>query len=260
MQKTTISLSFDDGRIDTYLNAYKIMKKYDLLGTVHVTTGYIDKSFTPNNWLTSDGPMTLDQIKKMKNYGFEISYHGDKHITEEQDFKTSITKMQEWQIAEPKMGFAVPGSDLSKVSYLKFCEFLKNNNVIYMRIDNNEICNKFINKVFRKLYRHTKNKFLYNLYNKNNTITTIDPYKLNSVVVFEWDKAKAMNYFIDKNVKKKNWIIFMLHGILDKNDIKYQKDPYAWDQDEFEILCQHLQKLVKEDKIEVKPIINVMGG
>ena len=95
MRKLTVTLSFDDGRLDTYTNAYRIMKKYNLYGTIHVITGYVDGSFT-RQLSGSDNALTIENLIEMENTGWEISSHGDQHITEKKDFLQSIEKLKKW--------------------------------------------------------------------------------------------------------------------------------------------------------------------
>ncbi len=258
MNKTIICLSFDDGRKDFYDYAFPILKKYNLVASLNVTSGYVDGTFN-HDWPTSYGAVTIDELKEMKDYGIEIAYHGDQHITEENDFITSINKLKKWKLRENKMGFAVPGSYLANVDVPKFKKFLSDNSVIYMRVDNDARCNKFTNKVFRKLYNMTNIYWFYKLYNSNNSKKTIsDWYNLSSIIVFKKDSSVCLNKYVDSQVKKNTLNIFMLHGILPKDNSCYGKDEYAWDLDNFESFCKHLSELCLDNKIEVKTLISVV--
>ena len=256
-EKTIVCLSFDDGRKDFYDYAFPILKKYNLVASLNVTTGYVDGSFKPN-WNTSYGAISKEELKKIKEYGIEIAYHGDQHITEVKDFKNSINKLNKWNLKDDKMGFAVPGSYLKNVNIIKFTKFLRNSKVIYMRIDNDKKCNKFLNKVFRKLYNLTNIYWFYKLYNQNNSKKNIDNwYNLPSIIVFKKDKSEYLNKYISSQIKRKNLNIFMFHGILPIEHKCYGKDEYAWDTKNFDNFCKHLSKLCIEDKIEVKTLISV---
>lgn len=255
--KTIICLSFDDGRKDFYDYAFPILEKYNLVASLNVTTGYVDDSFKPN-WETSYGSVSKEELKELKDYGIEIAYHGDQHITEEKDFKNSINKLNKWNLKENKMGFAVPGSYLENINIKKFTKFLKNNSVIYMRVDNDKKCNKFYNKVFRKLYNLTNTYLFYKLYNQNNSKKNInDWYNLSSIIVFKKDNSFCLNKYIDSQIKRKSLNIFMFHGILPNNHKCYGKDEYAWDTESFDNFCSHLSKLSTENKIKVKTLISI---
>ena len=98
MQKPIISLSFDDGREDTYWVAFQIMKKYGLTGTLHITTGFVDQTWNEQKWSRMNQPVTVRQLREMKEYGFEISSHADKHLVEKNDLLKSIEKLRKWNV------------------------------------------------------------------------------------------------------------------------------------------------------------------
>lgn len=261
VQKAIISLSFDDGREDAYRMAYKIMRKYDLIGTLHVPTGYVDGTWKNNNWKTAKGPTNVEQLKELSDYGFEISSHGDKHITDKEDLKNSIKKMREWKIIGDKLGFSIPGSYLPETEKESFVEFLKLNNVVYMRGGRSINCYSFLSKIYYVIYNVTKSKLFYSLFNHYNCIdinNKVNSYKLPSVVIRYGDKADVITDFIKK--QKSKWIIFMFHGIQNKKENTYGKDAWCWDVDEFEKLCINLREMADNGEVCVKPILDVINS
>ncbi|MBM7870645.1 peptidoglycan/xylan/chitin deacetylase (PgdA/CDA1 family) [Clostridium pascui] len=68
--KKSVVLTFDDGYVDNYLNAYPILKKYNFRATIFVITDNVDKySHTINS----------PQIKEMSLNGIDIMSHTEKH-------------------------------------------------------------------------------------------------------------------------------------------------------------------------------------
>lgn len=68
--KKSVVLTFDDGYVDNYLNAYPILKKYNFRATIFVITDNVDKySHTINS----------SQIKEMSLNGIDIMSHTEKH-------------------------------------------------------------------------------------------------------------------------------------------------------------------------------------
>ncbi|ERI94791.1 polysaccharide deacetylase [Clostridiales bacterium oral taxon 876 str. F0540] len=79
-----VVLSFDDGYRDNYTEAYPILKKYNLKGTVFIISDLVDKSTA---YLSSS------QIKEMSNYGINIESHTVYHeelnlLSYDRQFKT----------------------------------------------------------------------------------------------------------------------------------------------------------------------------
>lgn len=261
--RTIVTLSFDDGREDTYRTTYKIMKKYGLTGTIHVVTGYVDGTWIPKKWCTAKGAITVEQLKEMKDYGFEISSHGDTHITEKQDLLESIRKLRDWELIGGKVGFSIPNSQLSEQEKRKFAEYLAHNSVAYMRGGRNPLCYSFKSKVFYGLYTITKIQMFYDLFNKPNWINASENFKVNkynlfSVVVRYEDNPSVVVKFIKNNCHESNWVILMIHGIQEKNEDTYGKDPWCWDLEKFEQLCKELKFMSDDGELSVRPILDVI--
>lgn len=68
--KKSVMITFDDGYVDNYLNAYPILKKYNFRATIFVITDNVDKY-----------PHTINssQIKEMSINGIDIMSHTEKH-------------------------------------------------------------------------------------------------------------------------------------------------------------------------------------
>lgn len=261
MQKTIISLSFDDGREDTYRVAFKIMKKYGLKGTIHVTTGYIDETWTEKNWKTAKGPISIEQLKEMKEDNFEISSHGDKHIAENNDLSVSIEKLKHWGLINENVGFSVPTSQLKDKR--EFSKYLERNKVSYMRGGRSPLCYSLKSKVIYVLYKLTKIQLFYDLFNRHNCMSIGEncienKYDLFSVVIRYEDNPSRVVRFIESNINKGKWIILMMHSIQEKNEDNYGKDAWCWEANKFEKLCKELKVMADAGEISVKPILDVI--
>jgi peptidoglycan/xylan/chitin deacetylase (PgdA/CDA1 family) len=267
MNKTVVSISFDDGREDTYRVAYDIMKKYGLTGTINVITGYVDKTWDwePGIFYSSNGPVSLEQLKEMKDYGFEVASHGDKHVTEEEDIMKSIQKLRGWQLIGEKVGFSIPYSKLTEKEKTDFAEFLKKNGVSYMRGGRNPQCYTFKAKILYLLYNITKIQLFYDSFNNKNCIDLAGAdkpniYDLFSVIIRFRDDPRMVVEFIKNSISRKSWIILMLHSIQDENEETFGKDPWCWSSEKFEKLCIGLKEMSEAGEISVRPIMDVIGG
>jgi peptidoglycan/xylan/chitin deacetylase (PgdA/CDA1 family) len=68
-----VLLTFDDGHVDNYLNAFPILQEYGLKGTFFIITDWVDKG--------QEGVLTWDQIRAMKAAGMTIEPHTRTHQT-----------------------------------------------------------------------------------------------------------------------------------------------------------------------------------
>jgi len=64
-----IVISFDDGYLDVYNNAFPIMKKYGFTGTVYVVA----------NRLNAEGFLQEEELKTLLDHGWEVGSHGMTH-------------------------------------------------------------------------------------------------------------------------------------------------------------------------------------
>lgn len=255
-----ISFSFDDGRDDNYRIAFPIMKKYNLYGTLHITTGYIDGTWSPPQgaWKSAQGPIKLKQLTEMQKSGFEISFHGDKHIMDPTDFESGVKKLQSWGLLkELAVGFSVPNSNTGTKK-----EFLDtiNKKCLYLREGRNPKCYKLSNKVTFALYRLTGSSYFYYFFNKLNCmdLTNINPYSLYSIVVRKEDRAKNMLKFIKRCMNENTWLIFMFHSIHENTETDNKNDAWCWDRKEFEMLCSSLSSFMQQGNVVIKPIREVI--
>lgn len=174
-----ISITFDDGRSDNYTIAKQIMDKYNLKGTVYITTGFIDNTWEDSDILESPTrPLNIDEIKKMKNCGWEIGLHGDKHKTEVEDTKNSLNKLKEWGIDNNKWGMSIPNSSTSEEEVKEIFEKNFNNKIVYIRRGRNCNTKSIKYKILFILYSIFKFKWAYRLFNKENIVSTKDIKKL----------------------------------------------------------------------------------
>jgi peptidoglycan/xylan/chitin deacetylase (PgdA/CDA1 family) len=79
----TLSITFDDGYLDNVEVAAPILRRLQLPATFFITTGFIGSQTVP--WWDRDLPrqpgwMGWDQVRKLRDLGFEIGNHTDTHL------------------------------------------------------------------------------------------------------------------------------------------------------------------------------------
>lgn len=99
LPKNPIILTFDDGHLDTYTNAYPVLKEFDMKAVVFVMG---DRERKYADWdaeeITETPLMTDDQVLEMRKAGFEIGAHSMSHAP----LSTLKGKELQWEIANSK--------------------------------------------------------------------------------------------------------------------------------------------------------------
>ena len=71
-----LSLSFDDGRRDSFEVGYPILKKYGIPATFNITTGYVLGNRMEDIG-TKEPPMTVEMVRELyRDPSIEIAGHG----------------------------------------------------------------------------------------------------------------------------------------------------------------------------------------
>ena len=106
-----VVITFDDGDLDVFTNAYPLMQKYGFSGVVYIVV----------NFLYADGYMGIDQIKEMAAAGWEVGSHSmtHAHLPYDHDrlnfeIAQSRNDLQE-ALGVPVMSFAYPFGETDKV-------------------------------------------------------------------------------------------------------------------------------------------------
>lgn len=255
-----VAFTFDDGRSDNYLLAKQIMDKYQLRGTVYITTGFIDGTWEDKDVLQSPTrPLTITEIVDLYESGWEIGLHGDKHQTQVDDMRVALNKLQLWGIENKKWGISIPNSATSETEIESIFASEYGDKISYVRRGRKCDIALLKNKVLYGLYSVLKLKYAYRRFNSENVFSCDDIDKLNipSVVVKSNDISKLIIDFIER-LSDDTAVVLMLHSILQVNHPMCGKDPWSWDEKNFEMLCSSLKSMVKNSKVEVVPLIELM--
>jgi len=106
-----VVITFDDGNLDVYANAFPIMQKYGFTGVVYIVA----------NFLYADGYLGLDQIQALAAAGWEVGSHSMTHAHLPYDHNRlnfeiaqSRIELQE-ALGVPVMSFAYPFGETDAV-------------------------------------------------------------------------------------------------------------------------------------------------
>lgn len=257
-----IAITFDDGRSDNYLLAKQIMDKYQLKGTVYITTGFVDGTWQDKDVLKSPTrALTVDEIKKLYDSGWEIGLHGDKHQTSVDDMQNALYKLQSWGIENKYWSVSVPNSDANESEIAALYASGYGDEIAYIRRGRKCDTSKLSNKVLYVLYSVLKLKWAYRKFNFENSFTldSIEKSNIPSVVVKSNDDPEMIIDFV-KHTSDDSVVVLMLHSVLPREHFLCGKDPWSWEEKKFERLCSELKNLVKRGELEVSPLIEQLKG
>ena len=240
----TVCLSFDDGREDQYSIAYPILVKYKLTATFFVTTGFIDGTFKSDCFGIGRKPISIEGVVDMYKNGMEIASHGDRHITDPEDFEKSIAKLKQWGVHYTKYGFSVPNSNYKIDCLNNFLNKYKHS-LSYIRVGRHPNCYSFKNKfnyLFYNLFGFYSN---YDNFNRNNLISHLNDRVLYSLVVKRNTSPKTLIRFLDKYKNDDCVLIIMFHTLSKK-----PKNKWEWNGNHFEMVCRHLFDNSKQFEVQ----------
>lgn len=227
--------SFDDGR-DDFIKSALTLNKYNLVGSFHITTGFIDGSFATDAFGIGRKPLSINELKTMKEMGMDVSSHGDKHITEYKDFINSYNKLQNWLDLKGKIGLSVPNSDFTDEQLNDF-ENKLSDKLTYVRVGRSPKCYSVFGKISYVLYHLLHWQVFFNKFNKSNLIKEFDKNKIVSLVVKKDTKVKHLVNFIDKYKNENCVLVLMFHSVVEN-----PTNTWEYSEKQFDELCSFVSK------------------
>ena len=122
----TLAITFDDGYRDNIDVAVPILRRHALPATFFVATGFIGTDYTPpwdRHLSRQTGWMDWDQVRSLRNMGFEIGAHTDQHVDmggmDPDTVRQELAKCREViqrELGEPATLFAYPFGGRDNIS------------------------------------------------------------------------------------------------------------------------------------------------
>jgi peptidoglycan/xylan/chitin deacetylase (PgdA/CDA1 family) len=118
-----IVISFDDGHLNNYTNAFPIMKKYGFTGVLYIIA----------NYMGTDKYMNADQIKEMASAGWEVGSHSVSHmdLTSLEPYRQRLEVVESRTLLEKALGVPVLTiaypfgiSDSGVIDYAQFAGYI----------------------------------------------------------------------------------------------------------------------------------------
>lgn len=245
-QKAYVTLTFDDGRQDNCRIFTEILEPNNIPATLYVATGYIEGKCTLGEKRSDiPQPMTIQEIIRLhSNPLFEIAAHGHMHKNDSDDITKGRTKLLEWlELPEnTKIGFASPGSDMTKEYINKNSTLLTDLGFQYIRTG--PVFGKFEEKK-QKLNKKLHSGWLFVKTYEKSIMKSVDGLSLRCVPVLHDDTVKELKAIVEETKRKNAWVVILFHSI-SKEDEKNSNSTWSYDYGKFE---QFIQYLVKERSI-----------
>lgn len=251
-----IAITFDDGRSDNLLVAKPIMDKYDLVGTVFITTGYVDGTWKESDMLFSPTrPLTVDEIKTLDMGGWEIGLHGDKHLSTPNDYAVAVEKMNSWLNDKRNYGMSLPNSRASQDEIRKLWE-AHGDTLKYIRGGRAANTRNAYYIFLYALYTKFKVKQAYFGFNRKSVVDNSDREKIFSIVVRNQDDWEMIVDFVKSCPSGAN-CVFMFHTIMN-GAVTNEAKPWVWSEKKFDYFCEEISELRKENKVEIVTLDNII--
>ncbi len=256
-----VVFSFDDGRLDTFTNAFPILNKYGFAATVNITTDFINNPHTYKNFKSAGNmAMTWDEILTLQENGWEIASHAHTHTNDSEDIKKSVEELEKHGVNTEKIGFASPNSEIDKNGYLAIKDKLPAE-ISYVRSGLQIRREGLVYAGLSVLNRRLKCQRLFCLLNRKCKIEKCSQHleqPMLSVGISSEVTCKELAALIN-NLKDDECFILMFHSILSAEQSALKVDSWWWDINKLESLCQWLCKQADVKVITTKQLLTEEG-
>ena len=244
-EKGTVIISVDDGRKDAYRLYKEILLKYNLPATFNIVTAWIDLSNNPES-----KSLTLNELKEMSQSDLvEIAAHSHTHKNTDEDILKSRELLCEWLQLEGKIGFASPGSAMTREYIIENEQKFSDMGFLYMRSGRTTVEPSKKHKI---AYQNAVENGAVGEVPQNTKQLTFeyDSMFVNTAAVLNYNSVQELKQITEAAIREKACIVLIFHGINKKGEV----DPdYLWsfDYDMFEEYAKYLSDLKNQGKVEV---------
>ena len=241
MSKTVV-LSFDDGREDTYTNAWPILKQYGLRGTINVVTDFIRHPERYQEFSSGGNrAMTAEQLAECQREGMELACHGSTHQNTVEDVLKNIAELREMGLSVENIGFASPHSELTMENSAAIRALVEQGTLSYIRTGIQVRREGLPYACLTALERRTHSRGLFYQLNRKNILPPTPGTFLRSVAVTRYTTLEQLRYLISR-MKDGESVILMFHSIRHPGEPGYGADAWYWDAGRFDALCAFLKR------------------
>ena len=255
-----VVFSFDDGRLDTYTNAFRILKKYKFPAPVNVATDFINNPQNYTNFRSAGNlAMNWEQIANLQANGWEIASHGHMHLNDCEDIKKSLDEFVKHNINIENIGFASPNSEIDCSNFAKLKQGLSNR-ISYIRSGLQVRREGLLYAGITFLNRQLKSKRILCLLNKKCKLRLHQDLTQKPIlsVGISSDMTKKSIIALLETLSDNECYILMFHSILSDQESDWKVDRWWWDEKKFEGLCDWLTNQKDIKVITTQQLINLV--
>ena len=250
--KSYISLSFDDGRRDSFEFGRPILKKYDIPATFNITSGYVLDGRMADI-VTSAEPMTVEMLRTL--YGdpsIEIAGHGDRHENSLEDLVRGLEGLHSIlgveSLYDGPDGLASPGSELEKPEFKEVLDQVISHGVGYVRVSCRYQSWTVAKILLRKLSRIFPIPALYAAAYGDTLMDRIGEDRLlYSIPVLGMISVAELDAVMRRAIREGKSCILMFHSIVPAG--ARLRDNWDFPADKFEALCAKIASYASEGRL-----------
>lgn len=260
VRKSRVVLSFDDGRADNYRLARDVLLKKKIPAVFNITTGYIDRTIPAEHAPCKNPGMSVEDILQLKQWGFEIAGHGDRHENTAADIRRGIAKLHLWLDGgcRTDVGFASPHSGMDESGTAVLKPVLDQIGISYVRTGVRDP-KALLLRCIRKAAQLAKSVRLYQAGFRNSLERVGSRYVSHSIPVMHKTTLQQVQGIIRLAVLEKKDCVLMFHSILKKGEMYYE-DTWSWDYDDFAALCDWLVTMRQKEKLKTVSAMEAFKG
>lgn len=174
--ESKISITFDDGYDDVYVEGRKKLDEYGYKATAYIISSLIGNT----------GYLTQEQVDKLHLSGWDISGHGN----------SNLTTLTETQL----------DADLRAMKkYLNAHGYRGSDQYAYPNGAWSEDVNKYVRKYFGTAT---------NIDGWNNSTSKLSPYRINRQSIDKWTTTTMVQAWIDNAIANDEWLILNFHTLV----------------------------------------------
>ncbi len=244
-EKGTVVLSLDDGAKNAFRTFQEILLPYSIPATFNISTSYICPDSEPNGPYITRGEL----LEMSKSPYVEIAGHGHKHDNTIPDITTSRELLREWLDMHGLIGFASPGSGMTKSYVLENTALLHDIGYLYIRsAGTEEQPNQRILAIREKAERSGYTPFA--IQKCGEFVWEYDSKFVNSVVILHDHSLEELKQLTDLAIEEKACVVLMFHNVRKPGEEKYD-NLWSFDYDTFEAYIKYLSEKQNLGVLEV---------